>query len=155
MKNTPKLLKRLLNVYPPYFGAGIKIHDISPDWRRLKVSMSLRWYNRNSVNTHFGGSLYSMIDPHLMLLLLEVLGKGYIVWDQSAEITFVKATKKRVTADIMLTESDIERIKAHTEAGDKYLPTFTIDIRSDDGELVAQVRKVLYVRKKSEMRAAA
>lgn len=155
MKNSPKLLKRLLNIYPPYLGAGIKIKHISPDWRHLQVSMSLRWYNRNSVNTHFGGSLYSMIDPHLMLMMLELLGREYIVWDQAAEITFIKATKKPVSADIVLSEADIDLIKTRTENGEKYLPEFTVVIKDNTGEQVAIVRKTLYVRKKSSVRAAA
>jgi hypothetical protein len=32
--------------------------------------MNLRWYNTNYVGTHFGGSLYSMVDPIYMLLLM-------------------------------------------------------------------------------------
>ena len=85
MKFSPKSLKRLLNLYPPYLGAGVKITHISEDWRELHVGMSLRWFNRNAVNTHFGGSLYSMIDPHIMLMLMQVLGKEYLVWDKAAD----------------------------------------------------------------------
>ena len=35
--------------------------------------MALRWYNRNFVGTQFGGSLYSMVDPFYMLLLMPLL----------------------------------------------------------------------------------
>ena len=66
-------LRRLLKIYPPYLGAGIRVDYISEDWRELQVSMKLRWYNRNAVGTHFGGSLYAMVDPHLMLMLLQIL----------------------------------------------------------------------------------
>ncbi len=155
MKTTPSLLKRLLNIYPPYLGAGIKIDYISPDWMQLRVSMNLRWYNRNAVNTHFGGSLYSMIDPHLMLMLLELLGRDYVVWDQAAEITFLKASRKTVTAHIELTEADLNRIKFHTAEGKKYLPEFEIAITDPEGELVAKVIKTLYVRKKQGARSVA
>jgi len=74
MNYTPKRLKRILYLYPPYLGAGVKVTQISQDWTELRVSMSLHWYNRNTVGTHFGGSLYSMVDPHLMLLLMQLLG---------------------------------------------------------------------------------
>ena len=70
MKFTPKRLKRMLNLYPPYLGAGVRITYLSEDWQELHVSMSLHWYNRNAVGTHFGGSLYSMVDPNLMLMLM-------------------------------------------------------------------------------------
>ncbi len=148
MKFTPKLLKRFLNLYPPYLGAGVKVTYISEDWRELHVSMSLRWFNRNAVGTHFGGSLYSMIDPHLMLLLMQLLGKEYLVWDKSADIEFVKATTKKVTSKIKITSNELEEIKYHTDTGEKYLPEFTIEIKDEDDELVAIVRKILYVRRK-------
>jgi len=148
MKFTPKLLKTMLNLYPPYIGAGVKVTHISDDWRELHASMSLRWYNKNAVNTHFGGSLYSMIDPHLMLLLMEILGKEYRVWDKAADIDFIKASKKKVTSVIKITEQDIQNIKQHTHGGEKFLPVFTVEVRDESNDLVARVKKTIYIKKK-------
>ena len=144
----PNQLKFVLNIYPPYLGAGIKVEYISEDWKELRVSMRLRWYNRNAVGTHFGGSLYAMIDPHLMLLLMRLLGKDYLVWDKMASVEFIKATKKEVWAEFMITDEVIEDIKAHTEEGDKYLAKFPVEIRDDRNELIAKGEKVIYIRKK-------
>jgi hypothetical protein len=105
MQWTTRRLKFVLNLYGPYLGAGIRIRNISLDWRQLQVSMKLRWYNRNAVGTHFGGSLYSMVDPHLMLLLMKLIGKGYTIWDQAAEITFKEPGKGTVSAIITITDA--------------------------------------------------
>ncbi|MDJ0855176.1 MAG: DUF4442 domain-containing protein [Desulfobacterales bacterium] len=148
MNVSPQVFRRLINLYPPYIGAGVKVEHISADWRELRVSMTMRWYNRNYVGTHFGGSLYSMVDPHLMLLLLRLLGKDYLVWDQSAAIEFVKASKTKVTSIIRITDEDLEAIKRHTLNGDKHLAKFFLEIRDADAELIARVEKVIYVRKK-------
>jgi len=148
MKITPKLLKRILNLYPPYLGAGVKVTYISEDWKELHVSMSLRWFNRNAVGTHFGGSLYSMMDPHLMLLLMQLLGKEYLVWDKSAHIEFIKASKKKVTSVIKVSNEDLETIKRNTYNGEKYFSNFLVEIRDEDDELVARVKKTIYVRRK-------
>ncbi|EDP99536.1 DUF4442 domain-containing protein [Shewanella benthica] len=148
MKLSPKSMKRLLNLYPPYIGAGIKITHLSQDWRQLHVAMSVRWYNRNAVNTHFGGSLYSMVDPHLMLLLMQLLGRDYFIWDKAADIEFLKATKKTVTCVISISANDIEEIKQGTQGGDKYFPTFTLEIKDEMGEVIARVNKTLYVKSK-------
>jgi hypothetical protein len=151
MKVTPKILKWVVNLYPPYLGAGVRIKYISEDWRELHTSMSLRWYNKNAVGTHFGGSLYSMVDPHLMLLLIQLLGKAYWVWDKSAEIEFIKASNKRVGATIKVSSNDLEEIKHRTENVEKYLHEFMIEIRDADDDLVAKVRKILYVRRKKNI----
>lgn len=58
-----RLLRWLMNFYPPYLGAGIRVRHISDDFRQAQVRMGLRWYNRNYVGTQFGGSLYSMTEP--------------------------------------------------------------------------------------------
>jgi len=148
MKLSPKLFKRLLNFYPPYLGAGVKINHISHDWRELRVSLSVRWYNRNAVGTHFGGSLYSMVDPHHMLLLMRLLGNEYWVWDKSAEIEYVKATRKKVSAMIKISDAELESIKLNTADGNKYFPEFSFEIKDEDDNLIARIKKVLYVRKK-------
>ena len=148
MKFTPKLLKRILNLYPPYLGAGVKVTYISEDWRELRVSMSLRWFNRNAVGTHFGGSLYSMIDPHLMLLLMQLLGKEYLVWDKAANIEFIKASKKKLTSVIKVSNKDLEVIKKNTDNGEKYFSNFIVEIRDEDNDLVTRVKKTIYIRRK-------
>lgn len=148
MNVSPKLFKQMLNLYPPYLGAGVKVEYISEDWKELHVSMALRWYNKNAVGTHFGGSLYSMVDPHLMLLLMRLLGKDYLVWDKSAEIEFIKASKKKVRSVIIISDEDLEEIIRNTENGEKQFSNFIIDLRNEDNELVAKVDKVIYVRKK-------
>jgi len=148
MKFTPQLLKRMLNLYPPYLGAGVKVSYISEDWQELHVSMKLRWFNKNAVNTHFGGSLYSMIDPHIMLMLMQILGKEYLVWDKAADIEFIKASQKKVTCVIKISPSDVEKIKQDTLNGNKYLPVFTLEVRDEDNDLVARVKKTIYIKRK-------
>ena len=151
MPISQKKLRRLLKFYPPYLGAGISVDYISDDWKELHVSMKLRWYNRNAVGTHFGGSLYAMVDPHLMLMLLQILGKDYLVWDQSASITYIKPGKGTVHSRIRISEEEISSILDNTRDGSKYLPEFTLAIVDEENDTVAEVKKVIYIRKKSKV----
>jgi len=154
MKITPRLLKLGLNIFGPFVGAGVKVKHITPDWKKARVQMKLRWYNRNIVGTHFGGSLYSMTDPHLMLMLMQILGSGYMVWDQSATIDFIKPGKGTVSAIFEITDDDLGAIIKNTAGGEKYLRKFRVEVKDKDGNLVARVKKVLYFRKKKEKQAA-
>lgn len=144
----PFFFKALINCYPPYLGAGIRVTRVSCDYRELTVRMKLRFYNRNYVGTHFGGSLYAMIDPFYMLMLMQVLGREFIVWDKEATIEFKKPGRGTVRAHFRLTDSLIAEIRAQTAEGAKYLPQFTIDIADQDNELVARGFKTLYIRQK-------
>lgn len=139
---------RLINLWPPYLGAGIRVTRISGDLRTFEVRMKLRWYNRNYVGTHFGGSLYSMCDPFFMLILIHGLGRGYEVWDKSASIRFRRPGRTTVRATFHVPDDEIERIRREADAHGKAEPTFTVDVTDEAGELVAQVEKLLHVRRK-------
>ena len=141
-------LRRILNVYGPYLGAGVKVRYLAKDFREAKVEMKLRWFNRNYVGTHFGGSLFSMIDPFYMLLLMNSLGRDYIVWDASAEIDFIKPGRGIVSAHFLVTDAMLAEIRDKTANGEKFLPTYEVHIVDADGELVARARKTLYIRRK-------
>lgn len=141
-------MRRVLTTFGPYVGAGIKVTHIADDFSSATVEMRQHWYNTNYVGTHFGGSLYSMVDPMYMLLLMRRLGNDYIVWDKSASIDFIRPGKGTVTARFELTGERVEAIRAATAGGEKMLPEWDVDIVDETGETVARVHKVLYVRRK-------
>jgi acyl-coenzyme A thioesterase PaaI-like protein len=148
MKN--QLFKLMLNVWPPYYGTGIRVRYIAKDFRTVVVEMKLKFYNRNYVGAHFGGSLYSMIDPFYMLMFMKNLGKDYIVWDKAARIEFISPGKGTVQACFKLDDEDIRLIRERTENGERYLPKYRIDIKDNSGNVIARADKTLYVRRKKK-----
>jgi len=90
-----KIIRRV-SLYPPYFGVGIKLKNVNKDFTRFEIQMKMHWYNRNIYGTHFGGSLYAMNNPFFVFIILNFLGKEYIVWNKSANIEFVKPGKGTV-----------------------------------------------------------
>ena len=150
-----RLLRFGLNLYPPYLGAGVRVRHISADFREVRVKMGLNLFNRNYVGTQFGGSLYSMTDPFFMLMLMENLGREYIVWDKAANIEFVSPGKGPVYAEFRIDQHLLDEIRAQTAGGEKYLPRLHAEVRDGEGTLVARVQKTLYVRLKPRARQAA
>lgn len=149
----PRLLKRnmrwLLNLWPPLLGAGIRVKRLQSDWKEIDVEMNLHFWNANFVGTHYGGSLYSMTDPFYMLMLIQNLGRDYIVWDKSANIRFRKPGKGRVVARFRLSEEQIEGIRRDLQTQPKIEPTFLVEVTDESGAVIAEVQKVLHVRKKN------
>lgn len=144
----PKILRLALNLYPPYLGTGISVRRIASDWRDIEVRLKLRWYNRNYVGTHFGGSLAAMTDPFYMLMLMNVLGPAYMVWDKVSRIEFVQPGRGVVGAHFSLSDAEIDQIRRETEAGAKCLKEFEVPITDSSGELIARVDKTIYIRRK-------
>jgi hypothetical protein len=141
------LMLRLVNIWPPIAGAGIRVRW-GADMKSVDVEMKLRFWNSNYVGTHYGGSLYSMADPFYMLMLMNNLGPDYIVWDKAASIRFRKPGKGKVRAEFRLTDAQLDDIRAQANALPKYEPTFTVEVKDEAGDVVAEVQKVLHIRKK-------
>ena len=150
MEMTPRLLRFGLNLWPPFLFTGIHVTDIGADWRSARVELRLRPWNRNYVGTQFGGSLFAMTDPYWMLLMLHALPPDYIVWDKAGEIEFVRPGRSTVHAEFRLDDAVIDEVIAAAANGDKVLRWFDTDVIDVEGEVVAKVRKQLYIRRKRD-----
>ena len=145
----PRALRLGMNLWPPFLFAGIRVLDIGADWRSARVTLRLHWYNRNAVGTQFGGSLFAMTDPFWMILVMRGLGRDYIVWDKAAEIEFVAPGRESVYAEFHVDDALLEEIRSATAGGAKYLRWCETSVCTADGEVVARVRKQIYVRRKA------
>ncbi len=148
----PQGSRRLFNLWPPFLFSGIRVLRIAPDWSSVRVRLRRHWFTGNFVGTHFGGSLFAMVDPFCMIPLIHRLGPDYLVWDQAASIEFIKATRQDVFADFVLDDATLDAIRAATASGDKHLHWFEIEVKTAEGIRIAHVRKQLYVRLKPEHR---
>lgn len=144
----PSTLRRVMNLWPPFLFSGIRVVEVAADWRRARVELRMRPWNRNYVGTHFGGSLFSMTDPFWMILVKECLGRDYYVWDKAAEIEFIKPGRGTVHATFALEEATLDAIRAATAEGDKHLHWFDTEVIDGEAEVVARLRKQVYVRRK-------
>jgi len=148
------VLKLMGKVWGPYLGAGIDVIDVSPDYRQIKVCLKKRWYNSNYVGTQFGGSIYAMTDPFYMLMLMNNLGRDYIVWDKAASIRFRKPGKTDLYATFELSDEEIEGIRKRLETEPKLDFEKDVIVTDASGETVAEIHKVVYVKKKDRPAAA-
>lgn len=139
---------KLMRFWPPYLGSGIRVKNFTSDYLVIEVQMKMRFWNRNYVGTHFGGSLYSMTDPFYMLMVLNQLGKNYIVWDKSGSIRYKKPAKGIIYAKFELSTQQVERIKKLADSGQKCEPVFDIQIRDSEDQIVAEVAKTLSIKRK-------
>lgn len=147
--NPKKYLFRWINWYPPFLGAGIRVKHVNHNEDAVEVEMKLRFWNKNYVGTHYGGSLYSMCDPFFMLILMRKLGKDYIVWDKAAQIRFLKPGTGKVRARFHIPDSKVQDIRNELETLGKSEYIFTAFVLDEKNNTVAEVEKLIYVKKKN------
>ena len=146
-QSVQRFLARIINVDPPFLGAGVRVRQSKADPHTIVSSMTLRPWNRNLFGTHFGGSLYSMCDPFFAIILARALGPGYVVWDRSATIDFLRPGRGTVRATFHVPPDEVARIQELADGGGKVEPEFVAEVVGEDGKLVARVGKKLHVRR--------
>jgi hypothetical protein len=142
-------LATLMNFWPPFLGAGIRVKRISADWKEVDLEMKLRWWNSNYVGTHYGGSLYSIADPFYMIMLIEILGKEYVVWDKAGSVRFRKPGRGTVYVSFRISDAQIEELKEALTREPKIERTFRVDVKDADGVVIAEVEKLIHIRMKA------
>ena len=146
--------RRIINWWPPYWGTGIHVARVSPDFKHITVLMKMGWYNKNAVGKHFGGSLFAMTDPFYMLMLMKILGDDYRVLDKSGCIDFIKPGLGTVIAEFCIDDVTVSQIRDKTASGNKFLPEFIVEIKDENGQEIARVTKTIYVVRKRSRDAA-
>jgi acyl-coenzyme A thioesterase PaaI-like protein len=144
-----ELFRRVINLWPPFLGAGIRVTLVSGDYREIDVALKLGAHNRNHFGTQFGGSMFAMTDPFFALMMLRNLGTGYVVWDKAATIRYRQPGRGDVFARFRLDDDAVYRARKATAHGARHEPTFKVGIVDRDDEVVAEVEKTLSIRRQS------
>jgi acyl-coenzyme A thioesterase PaaI-like protein len=140
--------RRVVNLWPPFLFNSIRILSLSADWTDARVVLRSRPWNRNYVGTQFGGNLFAMTDPFWMLMAMHRLGSDYMVWDKAGAIDFVAPGREDVYAHFHLDEAAVDEMRIAAASGDKVLRWFETEVTTASGQVIARVRKQLYVRLK-------
>ena len=89
-----------------------------------------------------------MTDPFYMMMLMQNLGRDFVVWDKAAAIRFKRPGKGRVRAEFRLSQEDLDGIRKSLETERKVEPVYLVKVVAEEGVVVAEVDKTLYVRLK-------
>ena len=90
----------------------------------------------------------SMSDAFYMLLILQNIGKGYIVWDKASTIRFKKPGKGKVSCVFEINDTIVEQLRAEADAHGKTEIILPLEITDEEGDVVCELDKTIYVRKK-------
>ena len=154
MRITPRRLAVGMSLWIPNLFSGIRVRRFSADWTHATVELHVNLFTRNYVKTAFGGSMQAMTDPYFFMLVMHQLGRDYVVWDTRGEIEFLKPGRGVLTAQFDVPTHRVDDIRARAEGGAKVLEWFETEITDRSGDVVARVRREVYVREKKRVTAA-
>lgn len=136
------------NLFPVYFGTGAHITYIADDFHEVHIKLPFSWRTRNYVGTIFGGSMYAAVDPVYMVMLIKMLGPGYVVWDKSANIQFKRSSTQTLRAKFLIAHEEIEKIKSELTGKKSLERTYRVDLINDNGKTHATIEKTIYISRR-------
>lgn len=143
---SPDRLRRTMNLWPPLAGSGIRITDISEDWRYGRVELRLAPWNANMHGAAFGGSLYSITDFLFGTVLARVLGREFEAWTRTGTFQYLTPGRDGAYMEVELTR-ELEEWVRTTIAEDGYCNVpYTCVIKNRDGSVVGIGQQSLHVR---------
>ncbi|MGO1507031.1 MAG: DUF4442 domain-containing protein [Microbacterium sp.] len=154
MKITPRRLALGMSLWIPNLFSGIRVRRFSDDWTHATVELHINVFTRNYVKTAFGGSMSAMTDPYFFMLVMHQLGRDYVVWDTRGEIEFLKPGRGVLTAHFHVTPEQAQALRERAQGGAKVLQWFETEITDRDGDVVAKVRREVYIREKKRVTEA-
>lgn len=143
------LFKYGFNLSPMYRRSTAKVIEVSDDLLEIKIKLPISYKNKNYVNSIFGGSMFSAVDPIPMVQLINLIGDDYVVWDKSAEIFFKRSSKENLYANFFYTEDELRDIKHQVLEENEIEILKTTELTNRDGTKVyCEVKKVIYIADK-------
>lgn len=140
--------RTLMNWYPMYFGTGGKILFWSGDSREVHLRLRRNAWTYNYVGTIFGGSMFAAADPFYMLMLLQIFGKQYVVWDKAGSIRFRKPGRTTLYMRYELTDDVLDGIRQDVATHGQTERTFTLQWVDAEGTVHAEIERLCYVADK-------
>lgn len=134
-----------LESFPAYRQMGVRVIELSEDWRRAEILLPLNRVNRNPGGGMFGGAIAALADPIAALSCNRVF-PGHSVWTRALRLDFVREGRGDLVLRFAMASEQEQRIGAElTEAG-KANPEFEFGFYSGDGRLCVRVYSQVAIR---------
>ncbi len=145
----PNMFKYGFNLSPMYRRTTARITEVSADLLHIKIKLPISYKNLNYVNSIFGGSLFSAVDPIPMVQLMNLIGDDYVLWDKSAEIYFKRPAKEDLYAEFDYSPQELADIKQRVASDQEIeIVKSTLLTNRDRTKTFCEVRKTIYIADK-------
>ncbi|MEL6810483.1 MAG: DUF4442 domain-containing protein [Bacteroidota bacterium] len=144
------LFKYGFNGSPMYRRSTGRVKRVSEDLMFVEIKLPIGYKNRNYMNSIFGGSMFSAVDPIPMVQLVQLLGKDYVIWDRSAEISFKRPAREDLYAQFTYSLEELNEIRAQVQKNKETHIVKTTYLTNKKGDMVyCEVKKTIYIANKA------
>lgn len=138
-------VNKRLEWFPPFWLMGIKVLEISGDWRRVRIKLPLTMISRNAGGNMFGGFQASLADPIPALACIRVF-PGYSVWTRSLKLDFRTEGRTDLELRFEFDPKVEEKIRQELDQKGRSTPTFEFGYYLSNGSLCTAIHNTVAIR---------
>jgi acyl-coenzyme A thioesterase PaaI-like protein len=124
---------------------GVRVIELSEDWRRAEILLPLTRFNRNPGGGMFGGAIAALADPIAALSCNRVF-PGHSVWTRALRLDFVREARGDLLLRFAMRSDQEQRIGAELARSGRANPEFEFSFYSGDGRLCVRVYSRVAIR---------
>jgi len=143
---------RMLEWYPPFLWMRIRVLELAPAWRRVRIRLPLNTISRNPGGVMFGGFQAALADPIAALACARVF-PGYSVWTREMTVEFEHGGTTDLELRFEFAPAQEAQIRAELERDGRSTPTFEYGFHLADGSRCTRVRNTVAIRPRGYRRA--
>ena len=146
---SPKIVRLILNLFPPLLFNRISIQSIKKDFMEIKVRIRHSITNKNFHRTIFGGTIFSAIDPYFPIIYWQVFSRKKLpieVWIKRAEISYINPAETNLYLIFTLKEEDIQKALKGLQEDGRFQVWHEVEAVDENGIICAEAKVLVYIR---------
>jgi acyl-coenzyme A thioesterase PaaI-like protein len=143
---------RMLEWYPPFLWMRIRVLELAPGWRRVRIRLPLNTISRNPGGVMFGGFQAALADPIAALACARVF-PGYSVWTRAMSVEFEHGGSTDLELRFEFAPEQEAQIRAELERDGRSTPTFEYGFHLADGSRCTRILNTVAIRPRGYRRA--
>ena len=136
---------RRLEWYPPFRAMGVRVLELAPDWRVLRLRLPLRWRNRNPGGGRFGGAIAMLADPIPALSCNRVF-PGQQVWTRAMRLDFRHESRTDLELRFAMADDAVQSIRSELRRRGRATPEFEFGFYDRKDRLCVHVYNTVAIR---------
>jgi acyl-coenzyme A thioesterase PaaI-like protein len=141
-----------LEWYPPFLVMRIKVLELSPDWRAVRIRLPLNTFSTNPGGVMFGGYQASLADPIAAIACARVF-PGYSVWTRALTLDFIRGGSTDLELRFLMPREQEDAIRRELDERGRATPVFEYAYHLTDGTLCTRILNTVAIRPKGYTKA--
>lgn len=137
--------KKRIEWFPAFWLMRIKVLDLSPDWRHIKIRLPHSWIATNAGGSLFGGFQACLADP-IAAMACTKLFPDYAVWTRSLNLDFRVQGLSDLELRFHISPEIEQQIRADLAHKGRSTPLFEYGYYLADGSLCTHIETRVAIR---------